>query len=219
MVASLRKRVAVQDGFTLIELITTLAILSIVLSGIIAMFVAGIHSEADMNERFQAQEDARTALSSLRNEVRSACGFYNQGISPGLADPAGGPAIAAMTSTQVTLGYCGQTATDFNVVQSRVTWCVAPNAGQYALYRQAGTTCSAATGARRADRLISTVTSCLPSSPPCPPNVFGIAFAAGDVRPRLTVALDVDVNPATSGARYHLDDSIAFRNWLQGVTP
>jgi prepilin-type N-terminal cleavage/methylation domain-containing protein len=212
MVASLRKRVAVQEGFTLIELITTLAILSIVMSGIIAMFVAGLHSEADMNERFQAQEKARTALASLRNEVRSACGFYNQGISPGLAGP-------AMTSTQVTLGYCGQTATDFTVVQSRVTWCVAPNAGQYALYRQAGTTCSAATGARRADRLISTVTSCLPSSPPCPPNVFGIAFAAGDVRPRLTVALDVDVNPATSGARYHLDDSIAFRNWLQGVTP
>jgi prepilin-type N-terminal cleavage/methylation domain-containing protein len=211
MVATLRKRVAAQDGFTLIELITTLAILSIVLSGIIAMFVAGLNSEADMNERFQAQEDARTALATLRNEVRSACGFYNGGISPGLTGP-------AMTPTQVTLGYCGQTPADFSVVQSRVTWCVVPYGGQYALFRQAGTSCSAATGARRADRLVSTVTSCAPSTPPCPPNVFGIAFPAGAVRPALTVALDVDVNPATTAARYQLDDSIAFRNWLQGVT-
>ena len=165
-----------------------------------------------MNVRFQAQEDARTALASLRNEVRSACGFYNAGVSPGLAG-------VAMTSTQVTLGYCGQTPANFTVVQSRVTWCVVPSGGQYALFRQAGTTCSAATGAMRADRLVSTVTSCAPSTPPCPPGVFGIAFPAGAVRPALTIALDVDVNPATGAAPYHLDDSIAFRNYQQGVTP
>jgi prepilin-type N-terminal cleavage/methylation domain-containing protein len=212
MVASLRARLAAQEGYTLIELITTLAILAVVLSGMVAMFVTGMRSEANMNERFQAQEKARSALGTLRNEVRSACGYYNQGISPGLSG-------VAMTPTQVTLAYCGHTGTDLNVVQSQVTWCVVPVSGQYALVRQAGTSCSASTGARRADRLVSTVTSCAPSSPPCPPNAFGITFNAGDVRPRLTVALDVDVNPATSGGRYHLDDAIAFRNWRQDVTP
>jgi prepilin-type N-terminal cleavage/methylation domain-containing protein len=212
MVAALRGRLAAQDGYTLIELITTLAILGIVLSGIIAMFVAGIRSEADMNERFQAQEQARTALATLRREVRSACGYYNAGAAPGLAGP-------PMTSTQVTLAYCGHNATDFNTVQSRATWCVAATGGQYALFWRNGTSCSAATGAKRADRLVSTVTSCPPSAPPCPPNVFGITFNAGDARPRLSVALDVDVKPATRGAKYHLDDAIAFRNWHQGVTP
>jgi prepilin-type N-terminal cleavage/methylation domain-containing protein len=214
MVASLRARLAAQEGYTLIELITTLGILAVVLSGMVAMFVSGMQSEADMNERFQAQEKARMALGTLRNEVRSACGYYNQGLPPGLSG-------VAMTPTQVTLGYCGHTGTDLNVVQSQVTWCVVPFGGQYALFRQNGTICSAASGARRADRLVSTVTSCAPSSPPCPPNVFGITFnaGAGDVRPRLTVALDVDVNPATSGGRYHHDDAIAFRNWRQDVTP
>jgi prepilin-type N-terminal cleavage/methylation domain-containing protein len=214
MVATLRGRLAAQDGYTLIELITTLAILGVVLSGVVAMFVTGMGSEAVMNERFQAQEQARTTLATLRNEVRSACGFYNAGTAPGLPGP-------PMTSAQVTLGYCGHTASDVNTVQSRVTWCVAPAGGQYALFRQDGMSCNAAAGAVRADRLISTVTTCLPSAPPCPPNVFGITYntAAGDVRPRLTVALDVDVNPRTSGARYHLDDSIALRNWRQGVTP
>jgi prepilin-type N-terminal cleavage/methylation domain-containing protein len=212
MVATLRERLAAQSGYTLIELITTLAILGVVLSGIVAMFVAGIHSEANMNERFQAQEQARTALATLRNEVRSACGYYNGGIAPGLAGP-------AMTPTRVTLGYCGHTSSDLSAVQSRVTWCVVAAGGQYALYRQTGMSCGAATGARRADKLVSTVTSCPPSAPPCPPNAFGITFNAGDARPRLSVALDVDVNPATSGARYHLDDAIAFRNWRQGVTP
>jgi prepilin-type N-terminal cleavage/methylation domain-containing protein len=214
MVATLRARLAAQEGYTLIELITTLAILAVVLSGMVAMFTSGLHAEADMNERFQAQEQARSALATLRNEVRSACGYYNAGVSPGLSGP-------TMTSAQVTLAYCGHTGVDMNVVQSQVTWCVAAVGGQYALFRKGGMSCNAATGARRADRLVSTVTSCLPSSPPCPPNVFGITFnaGAGDVRPRLTVALDVDVNPATSGGRYHLDDAIAFRNWRQDVTP
>lgn len=212
MLATLRTRLAAADGYTLIELITTLAILGIVLSGVVVMFVAGMGSEAAMNERFQAQEQARTALATLRNEVRNACGYYNAGIAPGLA---GQP----MTPTQVTLGYCGHTSSDLNAVQSRVTWCVVAGGGQYGLFRQNGSSCSAATGANRADRLISTATTCPPSSPPCPPNVFGITFNTGDARPRLTVALDVDVNPRTSGARYHLDDSIAFRNWRQGVTP
>jgi prepilin-type N-terminal cleavage/methylation domain-containing protein len=212
MLARLRRRLAAQDAYTLIELITTLAILSVVLSGIIVMFVSGMSSESRMNERFQAQEQARTALATLRNEVRSACGFYNAGTAPGLAGP-------TMTSGRVTLGYCGHTSTDLNAVQSRVTWCVVASNGQYALLRQDGTSCAAGTGASRADRLISTATACLPSVPPCPPNVFGITFNGGDARPRLTVALDVDVNPRSSGARYHLDDSIAFRNWRQGVTP
>lgn len=104
MVATVRGRLGAQDGYTLIELITTLAILATVLSGVVAMFVAGMRSEATMNERFQAQEQARTALATLRNEVRSACGYYNAGVAPGLPGP-------PMTSTQVTLGYCGHTLT------------------------------------------------------------------------------------------------------------
>ena len=109
MVASLRARLAAQEGYTLIELITTLGILAVVLSGMVAMFTSGLHAEADMNERFQAQEKARMALATLRNEVRSACGYYNAGVSPGLSG-------VAMTPTQVTLGYCGHTGTDLNVV-------------------------------------------------------------------------------------------------------
>ena len=58
---------------TLIELLTTMSILAFVLTGIVAMFVSGLHAEVNMNQRFQAQQDARIALSSLRNEIGSAC--------------------------------------------------------------------------------------------------------------------------------------------------
>ncbi len=55
---------------TLIELLWTLGILAFVMSGIVAVFVSGLHSEFDMNQRFQAQQNARLALQSILDQVR-----------------------------------------------------------------------------------------------------------------------------------------------------
>ena len=54
MVARLRARLAQEEGMTLIELLTTMAILGFVMSGIVGVFVSGLHAEVDMNQRFQA---------------------------------------------------------------------------------------------------------------------------------------------------------------------
>jgi prepilin-type N-terminal cleavage/methylation domain-containing protein len=184
MTAALRRRLADESGLTLIELVTVLAILSVVLSGIMVLFVSGIRAEADMNERFQAEQEARIALSRLRREIRTAC-WTN---------------ATATAAPSATLGYCGDPS-HLTSVTSQVTWCVSSLGPQrYALYRQDGSTCSSATGAKRADRLISNA-------------VFALAQNPSDVRPKLRVSLNVDSNPTTSGGSYLLDDAIMLRNW------
>lgn len=224
--AQTRARLARQDGFTLIELITVLAILGIVLSGIMAVFVAGLHAEVDMNERFQAQQEARVALATLRREVRSACVYTFASTNPGVVSADG----ALMGFTWVTLGYCGDSATDSTKVQTRVTWCVQADGAYYALVRQVGSSCSVASGTKWAQRLSNQAVfglQCPPAgSPTLATTQWGqqwLCLAADGSPaagwPSLAVDLVVDANSATKGGAYTLDDKIMFRNWAQGVAP
>ena len=129
-----RRRLRCETGYTLPELITVLAILSTVLAAMLTMFVSGIRAELDMNERFQAQQEARTALSKLRREVRCASS-----------------ATSAGTSITLSLGTYCKTAQG----SPAISWCtVSLSAQRYALYRSPGTTCDG-TGAKQADYLTS----------------------------------------------------------------
>jgi prepilin-type N-terminal cleavage/methylation domain-containing protein len=186
MIATLRGRLAAEGGFTLIELISALAILAVVLSGIVAMFVAGMHSEADMNVRFQAQENARLALSSMGQDIRTACGATTPLVP------------AAPTATQVTFGYCGDATGWHTTPVSYTTWCIRAYGGHYALFRQGGTSCSA--GIMKADWLTASA-------------AFAYIPAAGALpHPQLRVTLPVDADPTKSGGLYTLGDTIMLRN-------
>ncbi|HET8752642.1 MAG TPA: prepilin-type N-terminal cleavage/methylation domain-containing protein, partial [Gaiellaceae bacterium] len=68
MAARIRAWLEREDGMTLPELLTTMAILSVVMAGILTMFVGGLNATTDMNERFQAQQNARLALSAMRTD-------------------------------------------------------------------------------------------------------------------------------------------------------
>jgi len=171
---------------TLIELLTTMTILAFVLSGIVVMFVSGLHSEVGMNERFQSQQSARLAISSLRTEVSSACSVSVAagGTSATLVLPNSDPSQACSTGT------------------SQDTWCADSTSGTapFGLYRQVGSACSASTGVRRADSLTTNAVF----SAPCP--------AGTTIHPQLGVTFPVDANLATSTGSYTLTDTLTARN-------
>lgn len=61
-----------QNGYTLVELVTVMAILGLVLAGLTTMFQAGIRAEVRASREFQAQQNARRALDRLRRELHCA---------------------------------------------------------------------------------------------------------------------------------------------------
>lgn len=194
MAARIRARLAQEDGMTLIEMVTTMAILGIVLSGIVAMFSSGLHAEVDMDQRFQAQQNARLALVGIRNDTRAAC----------LAPTIGG------SGASVTLSYgCSS-----GVASSWVTWCASSSTGvaPFGLYRQTGQTCAYNNGVKKAEAL-----TCATAGGSCASAVFAYTATSG-MRPQLVVTLPVDAN-LTNGnvGSYNLGDTITLRN--APVTP
>jgi type II secretory pathway pseudopilin PulG len=113
-----------QSGFMLTELLTVLLILTIVMSGLTALFVSATTAEVDMRERFQAQQEIRIALDALRREVHCASSITQTGPSP------------TVTLTLATGCPSGS---------GTVTWCtVSAGTNRYKLYRKTGATCDSA---------------------------------------------------------------------------
>jgi prepilin-type N-terminal cleavage/methylation domain-containing protein len=193
MVARLRARLAQEDGMTLIELLTTMAILGFVLSGIIAVFVSGLHAEVDMNKRFQAQQEARLALTTMRTDVRTAC--------------SGKVSAKFVTGDTVLLGFCSNSTTTWSSTPvSWVTWCTRNEGGSpahYGLFREAAndpSNCATTgtTGIREADSLTTG-------------SVFTCVFQSA-ARPELAVKFPVDADLSASGGLYTLSDTTMLRN-------
>jgi prepilin-type N-terminal cleavage/methylation domain-containing protein len=72
MIARLRGRLVESGGYSLSEMIVVMAILGIVLAALVQLFVSASHAQVDMNNRFQAQQNARLALDGLRREIHCA---------------------------------------------------------------------------------------------------------------------------------------------------
>lgn len=121
-----------ERGHTLMELITSMAILMTVMASLTGLLVSGMNAEVDMNKRFQAQTQARLGFDRLRREIHCSSS----------ATPAG-------ASVSVTLS----TSTCPNAGGATVTWCtVANGTGRYGLWRNVGVACPG-TGGRVADYL------------------------------------------------------------------
>jgi Tfp pilus assembly protein PilW len=182
MIERIRRRLRGEGGTTIVEMLTVMNIMSIVFAGITSVFVAGSKAAADQDRRFQAQLTTRLALDKIRKDIHCATD------------------VTPFTTNAVTLKIptaCG----------GDVSWCallVSGYTNRYALYRQAGVTCSSA-GTKIGDYLTSTDGS--------PPLVFpAFAHAAGcGCLASLQVDFAVSVKGTAVGA-YELTDTIFLRN-------
>jgi prepilin-type N-terminal cleavage/methylation domain-containing protein len=185
-----------QAGYTLVETLTVLLILGVVMGGLTTVFVSATNAEADMNNRFQAQQTARLALDKIRREVHCAS--------------AATPAATNTSSITLTLpSYCKTYSGS-----ASVTWCtrnVATN--RYALYRVNGASCSG--GVKWADYLAPSSTAGVCTGALCvfsysAPTATGCNSACS--LGRLHVDFPVNVKPARSVDAYELVDDLVLRN-------
>jgi prepilin-type N-terminal cleavage/methylation domain-containing protein len=112
MIRRLRRVLARQSGYTMIELLQVVVILGVVLAALMTLFVSAMNSEAEMNRRFQAQQDARLAVDRMRREVHCASAVTPTGASasvtvtlpsqcPTAGGTIGGPPLTVVYDTQL----------------------------------------------------------------------------------------------------------------------
>jgi prepilin-type N-terminal cleavage/methylation domain-containing protein len=122
-----------EAGYSLVEMLTVMVIMSIVFAGITDIFVAGSKAQTDQDNRFRAQLNTRLALDKIRRDIHCASD------------------VTPYTTSSITLKLPSGCGGD-------MSWCTAAVTGytnRYKLYRQAGTSCSSSTGTKWADYLTS----------------------------------------------------------------
>lgn len=183
LVARLRGRLAEDGGFTLTEMIVVMAILGVVLAALTQLFMSGSKAQADMSNRFSAQQSARVALDGLRREIHCASAV------------AGTPPTSSIT---ITLGaYCPSNTTG---AAASFTWCAKGAAAPYTLWRYSGAACSGTGRQMAGDLTTSTVFT-----------AYTAPVTGGNLG-TLSVDLPVDLTPGDAKQRYELKDDIVLRN-------
>jgi prepilin-type N-terminal cleavage/methylation domain-containing protein len=181
-----------EAGYSLVEMLTVLSIMSVVLTGLIALFVQGSNAQLDMNRRFQAQQDARVALDKMRREIHCAQGATTS------------PATGA--ATRVTLDLPGVCPTAVGGAQTNVSWCtVSGGTSRYGLYRKVGVSCDA-TGTKWADYLTQA-------------SIFQVETASTVSLAKLRVNIPIDLKTTDATPVYALCDQIVLRNSSRTGTP
>jgi prepilin-type N-terminal cleavage/methylation domain-containing protein len=106
-----------EGGFTLVELLATMAILSLVMLGVTSLYLSGVRAQAKLTSMFQGQIALHVGLDKMRIDVHAAC------------------SETAQSSTSVTLSLPPCDGTKL------ITWCTQSHNGAYSLYRNVGSTC------------------------------------------------------------------------------
>ncbi|HEX3686570.1 MAG TPA: type II secretion system protein [Gaiellaceae bacterium] len=180
-------RLRAERGYSLIEMLTVLVIMGVVMSSLTTVFVQASNSQSDMNNRFQAQLNAKLALDKMRREVHCAS----------VATPTG-----SSSSITITLpSYC-------KTGSGSITWCTRSiGTNRYGLYRVAGATCTG--GVKWADYLIPTSTATACSGALC---IFTYTAQSSSSLAKLHVDFPVNVKPVKTAELYELIDDIVLRN-------
>lgn len=203
-----------ESGYTMLELLVVMAILSIVLVGMTSSFAAGVRAESGAVKRVVAQENARLALSRMRVDVHCASAAPDP-----QENPFGGFTLTLTESPNV----CPSVTT----TSSGVQWCTIPVAGytnRWQLFRFLGTDVEDCDGSASATLVVDYVV--VPASgwsantavDPVPADWDGNLWptaptcTAGSL-PAVGVRLGVNPDPvAQPTLTYEVDDTIALRN-------
>ncbi|HYZ18576.1 MAG TPA: type II secretion system protein [Gaiellaceae bacterium] len=81
----LRRRLRAERGYTLVELVTVMAILGVVVGALTTLFVRAMNAEVDANRRFRAQQDARVAVDRMRREIHCSSAITPTGVSTSIS--------------------------------------------------------------------------------------------------------------------------------------
>jgi Tfp pilus assembly protein PilW len=185
---------------TLIELLTTMTVLALVMTGILVMFVSGLRATDDMNNRFGAQQNARLALSALRNDIGKACTVTVGAVT---GETAGSQVTLVLPSTSTPVAGANSCSSG----TTTVIWCAGSESlfAQYARFRSSAATCSSDVGSKRANALkcAGTATGCT--------AVF-VKTTSSTTRPAVTVTFPVEANLSNNHGLYTLADTITARN-------
>jgi prepilin-type N-terminal cleavage/methylation domain-containing protein len=177
-----------EQGYSLIELLVTMVILVIVLGSLTTVFTSGSSAEADLNRRFQAQQNARLGLDRIRGDIHCATAAQAQTINT----------------------YPGVKLADANCYAATptISWCavlVTASPARYQLYRSTTTGATTCTGSDAARVMIADY---LTTS-----SAFTTATIQQYTLQRVGIDFKVSANATTSTADvYELTDSIVARN-------
>jgi prepilin-type N-terminal cleavage/methylation domain-containing protein len=183
-------RAGKEDGFTLVELLLTMAILLTVIGALTGALVSALNSETNLNNHFQAQTQARQALVKLTREIHCA----NQ-IQDGNGSPLTATKVSGMTVTLPAGCPTGGAAA------VTVRWCAVVNGVGWDLYRYANGGCGSAGGMRWATLLVNGTPFSLPTT-----------GTTGTHYPLIHVDLKVRAGQTTQTGTYDLVDDIAAFN-------
>ncbi len=81
----LRRRLAGQGGYSLVELLMVTVILGTILGAVTTVFVQGLNAQVDVNRRFEAQQSARVAVDKMRRELHCASSVTPAGVSSSIS--------------------------------------------------------------------------------------------------------------------------------------
>jgi len=197
VIERMRSRLRGEAGYSLVEMLTVMVIMSIVFSGITQIFVSGSKAQTEQDNRFQAQLATRLAMDKIRKDIHCAS------AAPSGANAQGGYTL----NLTVNPGYCvavtaGSGAGVLN--SDGVQWCTVPigtSGTRFGLYRTIVHACDAADAVFQVDYVTQG-------------NVWTMACGANSSHLQ-AVVIDLPVNrdiATRPGRTYELTDRISLRN-------
>jgi prepilin-type N-terminal cleavage/methylation domain-containing protein len=188
LAARVLHRIRNERGYTLIEMLVVIVILSLVLGGLTTVFVRGSAAELDLNRKFTAQQQARLALTRFR--VDAHC-----------ATTAQAKTIGTYPGVKLDVSHCYNAATT-------VSWCavqVTTTPPRYQLWRSTATAniCTSTDTSRVMVADYLTTTTGIFTTPNIP--LYGLQT--------IGVSFNVSSNAAsTTKDVYVLTDAVVARN-------
>jgi prepilin-type N-terminal cleavage/methylation domain-containing protein len=188
---ALARRVGRNEGYSLVELVVTVAILGAVMTAMSVLFEGGIHAQTDLDARFQSQVNLNTAVGKLRREAHGACGL------------AAGNTTSSITMNMPAVGAPPQPPATPCTTPWPVTWCTIGSGFRYKLYRVLGSTCTVTNAKQYSDYIKQSAVF----------TSYTAMNALNSSLARLHIHFPVNVKANGSpNSVYTIDDDIVFRN-------